>query len=416
MKTIQTLALSLSLSIAALASASTAQAQPTSTRKWDFQKSHGMEKCTFTAYGTDGASTNVEITQTGSREVKVTVQEGTSAQLKLQCSYPMTWDADKSVYSIGSEVSYSANPGGAGTTVGQLAPDDATPKAYQAPLGRVWTVKAGSFGSPSQLVTLTGGSDSIRVTIVAGQSPASKADLKPIEDKNKDTGNRVTKLEEETSGGYEKRTFALNLAYLHDVDSIDSGDKEQDRRGIGAGLHFFVKPWTTPLVKLTLGVEFDRKWRQKPVAAAPDVAPNGFNSYVDSASWTLTPMVGFDVMPASFFQLYLRGGVGLMVHEDPTAILSQDSNKWVFGQESHASKAFAYRVDLGFNFVIPTGDKVNMFIGPSIGVSGNFTKLPEAAGPEMTCGVKIPQCTRLREGYFADWPLMIKLGGQFNLL
>lgn len=396
--------------------ASTAQAQTTSARKWEFQKSHGMSACTFAANGTSGASTNVEVTQTGSREVKVTVQEGTTAQLKLQCSYPMTWDADKGVYNIGPEVSYSASPGGPGTPVGQLAPDNATAKAYQAPLGRVWSVKAGSFGSPSQLVTLTGGSDSIRVTIVAGQSPASKADLKPVEDKADQAKAKADKVEEDSKGGYEKRTFALNLAYLHDLDSIDSGDREQDRRGIGAGLHFYLKPWATPVVKLSVGVEFDRKWRQKPVAAAPDVPANGFNSYVDSNSWTLTPMVGFDVMPVSFFQMYFRGGVGLMVHEDPTAILSQDSQKWVFGQESHASKAFAYRVDLGFNLLIATGDKVNLFVGPSVGVSGNFTKLPEAAGPEMTCGVKIPQCTRLREGYFADWPLMLKFGGQFNLL
>lgn len=397
-------------------SATPAQAQPTSARKWEFQKSHGMRACTFSAFGTDGASTNVEITQTGAREVRVTVQENTSAQLKLQCSYPMTWDADKGVYNIGPEVSYSATPGGPGTPVGQLAPDDATAKAYQAPLGRIWSVKAGSFGTHSQLVTLNGGADSIRVTIVAGLAPTTKEDVKPVEDKADQAKAKADKVEEDSKGGYEKRAFAFNLAYLHDIDSINSGDKVQDRRGIGAGLHFFLKPWTTHVVKLSIGVEFDRKWRQKPVAAAPDVPANGFNSYVDSNGWSLTPMVGFDVMPAPSFQFYLRGGVGLMVHEDPTAILSQDSQKWVFGQESHAAKAFAYRIDLGVNFVIPTGDKVNMVIGPSVGVSGNFTKLPEAAGPEMTCGVKIPQCTRLREGYFRDWPLMIKLGGQFNLL
>lgn len=414
MKTLKTLALSLLASTCIIASANTALAQSTSARKWEFQKSHGMQNCTFAAFGTDGASTNVEVTQTGSREVKVTVQEGTSASLKLQCAYPMTWDADKGVYNIGSEVSYSANPGGPGSSVGQLAPDDATPKSYQAPLGRVWTVKAGSFGSPSQLVTLTGGSDSIKVTIVAGKAPTTKEDLKPIEDKGKETSDKVTKLEIDLGGGYGKRIFELHLNYIHHLDSI--GKAYADRRGWGGGFNFSLKPWDTDVVRVTIGLEADSMARQKPIAAAPDVAPNGFSSYVDSHSWSLTPMFGFDVMPASFFQLYLRGGLGLMVHEDPAAVLSQDSNKWVFTQESNRHSALGYRGEFGINFLVPAAKWFNPYIGAAVGFTGNATKLPEAAGPEVTCGVKIPQCTRLREGYYTDWPIMIRAGGQFNFL
>lgn len=414
MKTLKTLALTLSLSIASIATVNVAQAQPTSTRKWDFQASHGMDKCSFAAYGTEGASTNVEITQTATREVRVTVQEGTSAQLKLQCSYPMIWDADKGVYNIGSEVTYSANPGGPGTSVGQLAPDDATPKAYRGPLGRVWSVKAGSFGSPSQLVTLTGGSDSIKVTIVTGKAPTTKEDLKPLEDKGKETSDKVTKLEEDTSGGSDRRIFEMHGNYLHDLDSI--GKDYDDRRGYGGGFTFFAKPWTTPLVKLTFSLEYEFKKRQKPIAAAPDVAPNGFSSYIGNNAWALTPMVGFDLHPSPWFQAYLRGGFGIMVHEDPQAVLSQDNNKWVFTQEDKTHTALGYRAELGANIVFPAAKWINPYIGLAIALEGNATKLQEAAGPEVICGVKIPQCTKAREGYFTDIPILIRAGGQFNLL
>ena len=326
----------------------------------------------------------------------------------------MTWNSEKGLYDIGPEVSYSANPGGSGTSVGQLAPDDSTPKDYRSPLGRLWPITAGAFGSAPVVVTLTGGSDSIRVTIVAGQSPASKADLKPIDDKAKETGDKVARLEEDNKGGYERRIFELHLNYLHDLDSI--GKDYDDRRGWGGGFTFFAKPWETPVVKLTIGLEADSKARQKAIVASPDVASNGFSSYVDSHGWTLTPMVGFDVMPASFFQLHLRGGLGLMVHEDPATVLSQDSNKWVFTQESNRHPAFAYRAELGFNFVISSAMWINPYIGAAVGLSGNITKLPEAAGPELVCGEKIPQCTRLREGYFTDIPIFIRAGAQFNLL
>lgn len=376
---------------------------------WRYSTSHGLAHCAFAAHGPGGSVVETATVTATPGGVTITGEQGATVTLRLICERAQSYDKQGQLEAIGPEGVYSG-PGGAGVSVGVDRPSD-RPAGYSFPKGREWTVQVGGTATTHTLSWAgAAGHDSLSVTVQPVAPPPSATTvqqwIEPAQQTATDAQARADEAYDraEAGRGWENRVFAFQAQYTLGLDSLSNeGDARQ-----GWGLDANVFLGSDPNVRFLTGVTFAHDFRQKPVMSAPNAPINGYNSFVDWQSYYVGPKAGVEWMPASFFQLQVWASVGALISVDGTIPISQLPDKTLYSGESNTTAAVGYRLGLQPGFVIAE----HLVLGANIGLLGNFSKLPEARGPEMVCNQQTGECLRRRDGHFLDVPMGIFIGGQ----
>lgn len=382
----------------------------TASPGWRYTTSHGMSHCSFAAFGPGGAVVNTATTAVTPGSVTITGEVGQNVTLRLICERTQSYDSKGQLSNIGAEGVYSG-PGGSGVSVGVDRPSD-RPAGYSFPKGREWTVQVGGTATTHTLSWAgAAGHDSLSVTVQPVAPPPSATTvqqwIEPAQEQAAEARTRADdayKLAESGGRGWENRVFAFQGQYTLGLDSL--GNDGDARQGYGFDANVFLG--SDPNVRFLTGLTFNHDFRQKPVVAAPNMATNGFNQFVDWATIFVGPKAGVEWMPASFFQLQAWASVGALISVDGTIPISQLPDKTLYSGESNTTAAVGYRLGLQPGFVIAE----HLVLGANIGLLGNFSKLPEARGPEQVCNQQTGDCLVRRDGHFLDVPMGIFIGGQ----
>ena len=370
---------------------------------WRYTTSHGMAHCSFAAFGPGGSTVNTATITTQSGGVTISGQQGSTVTLRLICERTQSYDSKGQLAEIGAEGTYSG-PGGAGVPVGIDRPGD-TAAGYSIPKGREWTVAVANSAATHTLSwSGTAGNDSLSVTIQPFAPPPSSQDVaeavKPAQERADEAYNKA----EAGGRGWENRIFAFQGQYQLGLDSLSNdGDA---RQGYGFDANVFIGGDEN--VRFLTGLTFQHDFRQKPVLSAPNMPVNGFNQFVDWATIFVGPKAGVEWMPTGWFQLQAWASVGALISIDGTIPISQLPDRTLYSGESDTTAAVGYKAVLQPGFVIAE----HLVLGANIGLLGNFSKLPEARGPEMVCNQQTGECLRRRDGHFLDVPMGIFIGGQ----
>lgn len=379
----------------------------TASPGWRYTSSHGMAHCAFAAFGPGGATVNTATTSAGNGGVTVTGEFGQNVTLRLICERAQSYDSQGQLSNIGAEGTYSG-PGGAGVTVGAEKPGDSS-DGYSFPKGREWAVAVGAQPVTHQLSWAgTAGSDALSVTVQPIAPPPSLPTVQgliaPVQQDATAARTRADEAWDKSDRGWEDRIFAFQLQYQLGLDSL--GNDGDARQGWGLDANVFLG--SDPNVRFLTGATFGMDFRQKAVVAAPNMATNGYNSFVDWKTYYVGPKLGVEWMPTSWFQLQAWGSVGALISVDGTIPISQLPDRTLYSGESDSTPAFGYRASLQPGFVIAE----HLVLGANIGLMGNFTKLPKERGPEQVCNQTTGDCLVRRDGHFLDVPLGFFIGGQ----
>lgn len=383
--------------------------------QWNWQRSHGMNNCSFAAFPEGGTYANVVTKTLGHKRVQVTAEDGANVRLRLICKTSES----------GVEGAYFGpnNP----TVVGEKTCGDSTPpKGYELPPGREWKMK---IDEPSNIVLswISPSGDSIErleVRLQPVAKVATQAELGAVaevainatdtanqaldkaneahnlaESAQRDASEAKGRSQEAWNKASSDRNVAIDVSYVLGLDSWKQGSK---RRGVNLEVKGGV---LGDEIKMTTGVITQIDFRQKPIVTAP----NQKMSAVDWKTVLVSPIVGISWAANPWFQLEARGGLGLLISVDETVPVSQLPDKELYVGESNTDTGLGYTLGVSPVFVI--GDVLRLHV--SIGLSGNLTKLPLARGPEKVCNERTKKCLVLRKGVFTDFPLGFGLGVQF---
>ena len=369
---------------------------------WDYKASHGLSLCEFEVEQNGTAAVNGSVVNTAPKAVTISAEAGKTLDLKLYCARAQSFDRDGQLVNLGPEVNYSG-PGGAGLVVGVDRPEDSVANGYRRPKGRQWTFLVGTLPA---IFALTGGADTLTVTIQPVGAPVSQQELQPVAARANEA------FEAATHSDYQNRVFGVTGSYLVHLDSIG---KSQDARGQrpsasqGLGLDLNVFLGGRSQVKFLTGLTADYMFRQKAVAYAPNLPDNGFNGWVSWSTFYIGPKAGFDYMPVEWFSLQLWGSFGALVSVDGTIPISQLPDRTLYSGESETKGALGYKFGLNPNFVIAQ----HFVLGLGLGVQGNATQLPLERGPERVCGAKNGSCLEQRQDHFVNALGQLTIGGIF---
>lgn len=368
---------------------------------WDYKTSHGLSQCEFEVDQAGLAAVNGAVDNTASKAVTITAEIGKPVVVKLYCARAQTFDGAGQLATIGPEVSYSGSLGG-GTPIGVDKPEDAVTSGYRRPKGRMWTLAVGN--SPSTY-SLTGGNDTLTITVQPVTAPVSHEELAPVKD-------RADEAYDLASHSHLNRVFQITGGYVLHLDSIGKekdprGQRPSASQGFALDINVFLggkSEW-----KFLTGLTFDYMSRQKKVAFAPGLPDNGFNGYVDWSTAYIGPKFGVDWMPAKIVQLQLWGSLGALVSMDGTIPISQLPDRTLYSGESITKAALAYKAMFNVNFVLAK----HFVFGPGLGLQGNATKMPVERGPERICAATDGTCLVVREGHVFNPFVQFSVGGQF---
>lgn len=193
--------------------------------------------------------------------------------------------------------------------------------------------------------------------------------------------------------------------YSFDPNTL--GGRNSTTMGATASGLVFIPAWGSESKwRLTTGLSFDYKSRQKPVQWAPSMASNGFNSSVDWSTYFLAANFGVNYQSTSWWSFHANAGLGGIVSSDGTVPLTQLPDGRLYMGESSTKLALGYRVLTGFDFY-PTD---HIGIGPAIGLMGNITPWQVARGPD---GCYDGTCIRQKEGNTVDVMALFRVVLQF---
>jgi hypothetical protein len=392
MKKVQQVIFTLAIFVCALCVTTTATAAP----GWRYKTSHGMTDCEFSNPLTPGASINGGVVSVGHQAVTIAGQAGSTVRLTLICRRPQAFDNQGELSYIGPEVSYS----GPGTPkiFGVERPGDFTSEV-ELPKGREWTVAVGT--SPATY-TLTGGSDSIAVTVQPITAPVTMPEIQgyvaPV-------AKRANQAYEAADHSWKRRVFQMTAEFNLAVNSIGrtstvpTAASTTADPSMGWGLNLHILFGGSETVKGFGGVHYTHLVRQVGVMNAFNAAPNGFNSFGARNTHHIAPKVGLDVMPVEFFSFQVWGAIGPMILQDAPAPLSQTADKSLYIGQANTAVGMAGVLGVNANFFLLK----HLMLSTGVRTGTTFNEIPSALGNQHDCGTTVStSCISLPQGRQVD--------------
>jgi hypothetical protein len=248
-----------------------------------------------------------------------------------------------------------------------------------------------AVGTSPVTYTLTGGGDSIAVTVQPLDAPATVPWVQwyvaPV-------AQRAEQAYEAADHSWKHRVFQVTGHYALKLNSGNNSSAVPTAKDVvadvtqGWGLDINVLPGSNPTWRPMFGLHYSHLLRQKGIVNAPNQPANGFNSFADWQTHFVGAKGGVEVMPTSFLELQLWGAIGPMISIDGNIPVSQLPNKELYTDQADTVVALAGKVGFEVNFLVAK----HLLIGASITAGTNFSKMPTLRGPERICDATDGSC------------------------
>lgn len=378
-----------------------AAAQEGLTPAWRYHASTdlGLSHCESAFFGDGKAMVNTAQIAKSTNGVTISGETGKTVRIRFVCERAQEKGARSELLRIGPEGTYNANPGGAGMSVGFDKPtDDPNKTALHKALakGREWVF---TVGAQPQTIVLTWsgelGSDKLSVTVQPFAPPPTVPQVQemiaPVEQKADEAQTTANDAYSRAAhDNLEKYRFiAVTLGYQLGLNTLarDGGNAD-----MGANLNIDYSFGPAGAFKGLTGMVAMLNFVQKPVMEAPNAT--GYNNWIDSQTLYVGPKIGFDYMPAKWFDLRVFASLGAFISFDGSVPLTQLPDGRLFTSEAQTNTALGWMLMAQPGFVIG-----NFLIQPQIGIGGTMTKVQTELGPDFVCSAHEPNCAERRDGF-----------------